>query len=167
MFSPKSLVRRTRRVKRIVSCGQLAEDTEPEEVVTPYEDVTQYYPKAGVYRPLILIGELSKLVLPFFFTDCLSIFVPFCLSLTLSSLPSFLPSLLLPPPRSLSLSLTLPLSTPHSLPSLTPSLPPSPPPSLTPSLRHPLPPSLSHSLTLLSLSLLHSFALSYVFREEA
>lgn len=56
MFSPKSLVRRTRRVKRIVSCGQLAEDTEPEESVAPYEEVSQYYPKSGVYRPIILIG---------------------------------------------------------------------------------------------------------------
>lgn len=57
MFSPKSLVRRTWKVKRIVSCGQLAEETEPQDVVSPYEDVARYYPKSGVYRPIILIGE--------------------------------------------------------------------------------------------------------------
>ena len=44
------------RVKRIMSCGQPPEDSDAEEVVSPYEEVSPYYPMSGVYRPIILIG---------------------------------------------------------------------------------------------------------------
>ena len=56
MFSPSSFVRRSRRVKRIMSCGQAPDESDAEEVVSPYEEVSRYYPMSGVYRPIILIG---------------------------------------------------------------------------------------------------------------